>query len=134
MIWERICDHRVLHHHQSHQHHPLQCIHRCFQQIIHRSIMIHIINTIHLVRALLLHAVPVHILRSFQVNLVVCLLNFQCQLFLLASTRNYDGLSPFSTPYNRSCPTYPPGIQSNLSSGKTSSAMNVLFAFSIKII
>ncbi|CAF3547586.1 unnamed protein product [Adineta steineri] len=32
-----------------------------------------------------------------------------------ASTRGYDGLSPFSTPYNRSCPTYPPGIQSNLS-------------------
>lgn len=36
----------------------------------------------------------------------------------LAPTRGYDGLSPFSTPYNRPCPTYPPGIQTNLSPGK----------------
>jgi hypothetical protein len=39
-------------------------------------------------------------------------------LFFLASTRGYDGLSPFGTPYNRSCATYPPGIQANLSSGR----------------
>jgi len=39
-------------------------------------------------------------------------------LFFVASTRGYDGLSPFGTPYNRSCPTYPPGIQANLSSGR----------------
>jgi paired box protein 6 len=36
--------------------------------------------------------------------------------FFPTSTRGYDGLSPFSTPYNRSCPTYPTGIQTNLSS------------------
>ena len=44
-----------------------------------------------------------------------------CNHFLFlssASTRGYDGLSPFSTPYNRSCPTYPSGIQTNLSPGK----------------
>ncbi|CAF1682290.1 unnamed protein product, partial [Adineta ricciae] len=35
--------------------------------------------------------------------------------FFPTSTRGYDGLSPFSTPYNRSCPTYPSGIQTNLS-------------------
>jgi hypothetical protein len=33
------------------------------------------------------------------------------------STRGYDGLSPFSTPYNRSCPTYATSIPANLSSG-----------------
>ena len=37
---------------------------------------------------------------------------------VLASTRGYDGLSPFSTPYNRSCPTYSTGMQANLSPGK----------------
>ncbi|CAF3634313.1 unnamed protein product [Rotaria sp. Silwood1] len=31
------------------------------------------------------------------------------------STCGYDGLSPFSTPYNRSCSNYPTGIQTNLS-------------------
>ncbi|CAF4698720.1 unnamed protein product, partial [Rotaria socialis] len=36
-------------------------------------------------------------------------------ILFLASTRGYDGLSPFSTPYNRSCSTYPTGIQTNLS-------------------
>ncbi|CAM2715513.1 unnamed protein product [Rotaria socialis] len=35
--------------------------------------------------------------------------------FFPTSTRGYDGLSPFSTPYNRSCSTYPTGIQTNLS-------------------
>ncbi|UJR15217.1 hypothetical protein I4U23_002176 [Adineta vaga] len=35
--------------------------------------------------------------------------------FLPTSTRGYDGLSPFSTPYNRSCSTYPSAIQPNLS-------------------
>lgn len=37
--------------------------------------------------------------------------------FRLDSTRGYDGLSPFSTPYNRSCPNYSTGIPTNLSSG-----------------
>ncbi|CAF2048721.1 unnamed protein product [Rotaria magnacalcarata] len=32
-----------------------------------------------------------------------------------SSTRGYDELSPFSTPYNRSCSTYLTGIQTNLS-------------------
>jgi len=36
--------------------------------------------------------------------------------FFPTSTRPYDGLSPFSTPYNRSCPSYSPSIPSNLSS------------------
>ncbi|CAF1597755.1 unnamed protein product [Adineta ricciae] len=36
--------------------------------------------------------------------------------FFPNSTRGYDGLSPFSTPYNRSCPNYSTGIPSNLSS------------------
>lgn len=35
--------------------------------------------------------------------------------FFPTSTRSYDGLSPFSTPYNRSCPSYSPGVQTNLS-------------------
>ncbi|CAF0966078.1 unnamed protein product [Adineta steineri] len=36
--------------------------------------------------------------------------------FFHNSTRGYDGLSPFSTPYNRSCPTYSTGMPPNLSS------------------
>ncbi|CAF1118259.1 unnamed protein product [Rotaria sordida] len=35
--------------------------------------------------------------------------------FFPTPTRGYDGLSPFSAPYNRSCSTYPTGIQTNLS-------------------
>ncbi|CAF5101947.1 unnamed protein product, partial [Rotaria sp. Silwood1] len=35
--------------------------------------------------------------------------------FFPTSTRGYDGLSPFSTSYNRSCSTYSTGIQTNLS-------------------
>ena len=42
----------------------------------------------------------------------------QNKYFLPASARGYDGLNPFSTPYNRSCPPYSTGIQPNLSSGK----------------
>ncbi|CAF1213278.1 unnamed protein product [Rotaria sp. Silwood1] len=36
--------------------------------------------------------------------------------FFPSSTRGYDGLSPFSTPYNRSCPNYSTSIPTNLSS------------------
>lgn len=36
--------------------------------------------------------------------------------FFPSSTRGYDGLSPFGTPYNRSCPTYSSSIPTNLSS------------------
>ena len=42
-----------------------------------------------------------------------------CKL-ISASTRSYDGLAPFSTPYNRSCPTYSPAMQTNLSPGQSS--------------
>ncbi|CAF4139180.1 unnamed protein product [Rotaria magnacalcarata] len=36
--------------------------------------------------------------------------------FFPNSARGYDGLSPFSAPYNRSCPNYSTSIPSNLSS------------------
>ncbi|CAF1102063.1 unnamed protein product [Rotaria sordida] len=36
--------------------------------------------------------------------------------FFPSSTRGYDGLSPFSSPYNRSCPNYSTSIPTNLSS------------------
>lgn len=54
------------------------------------------------------------------------------RLALIGSTRGYDGLSPFSTPYNRSCPTYSSSIPSNLSSG-TKWRSNHAFHGSIQI-